>query len=392
MSDEIQEFDYDKLDRQLDRVKSQVFMGRRAAFFAPLMSSMPFYWDTGIETACTDGAAIWWNPQFFLEAPTKFNEPKFNEFVLRHELWHSAKLHMLRRADREPQLWNYACDVRINNDLKKEGYSWGSFPAWYMPHLDSSELMVEEDIYDSLFAAGFAVPANPWGNDEFVDPSNEDRRKCINNVVRAKTSAEMEGKKDEIPGNTQALLDHFLAPVIPWEQVLLKWHIELSRSKFTWRRPRRRTMPQNIYLPSRSDDEGRLTHLMYMQDVSGSISNPEILRFNSELKYVWDYIKPKKMTVVQFDTIIQKVDVYEIGDNFTRVEIIGRGGNDMECVRQYINEHKPTAAIIFTDLLYEPMKPLDFPIPLLWVVNNVDMNPPFGDMIRISVHSGRPFR
>src|SRR5207245_8555961 len=101
----------------------------------------------------------------------------------------------------------------------------------------------------------------------------------------------------------QSLLDHFLAPIIPWEKVLLKWHIELSRSKFTWRRPRRRTMPQNIYLPSRSDDEGRLAHLMYMQDVSGSISNPEILRFNSELKYVWDYIKPKKMTVVQFDAI-----------------------------------------------------------------------------------------
>lgn len=390
-------FNYDKLDRQLDRVKSEVFMGKRSAFFGPLMSSIPFYWDTGIPTAATDGAAIWWNPEFFMEAPTKYGEPKFNNFVLRHELWHVAKFHGLRRNDREAEPWNFACDVRINGDLKKEGYGWGTFPAWYMPNLDHGrkEPMVEEDIYDHIMSSGMVIPANPWGDGEIMDPKSKDAaRKQINNVVRAKTSAFMEGKEDEVPGGTQTLIDHFLAPIIPWEQQLKKWHIDLSRNKPSWRRPRRRMMAQGIYLPSHIQDHGRLAHLVYLQDVSGSISNPEIEIFNSELKYVWDYLKPKRMTVVQFDTKIHRVDEFHAGDQFTRIEITGRGGNDMWCVKNFLDnlEPRPTAAVIFTDLQFTPMEPLKEPIPLLWVVNNQELSPPFGDMIRIHVKQPRPFR
>src|SRR5688500_13892192 len=107
MSVELPTFDYLKLDRALDRVKSKVFMSKKgAAFFGPLCSGMEFYWDTGIETACTDGVRIWWNPQFFMDAPTQYNHPGFNEFVLRHELWHSAKLHGLRQGTRDGDLWN----------------------------------------------------------------------------------------------------------------------------------------------------------------------------------------------------------------------------------------------------------------------------------------------
>lgn len=388
MSDD---FDYLKLDRMLDKVKSKVFMSKKgAAFFGPLMSSMEFHWSTGIKTACTDGVRIWWNPEFFLNGPTEYQEPNFNEFVLRHELWHPARLHMLRQGDRDGDLWNYACDVRINNDLKAEGYSWGTFPAWYMPHMDVNGPMVEEDIFDQLFKQGFVPPPNPWGNEELIPPDSKQR--SINNVVRAKTEAEMADKIDDIPGGTKTLLDHFLAPVIPWEQVLLRWMTDLSRNSFSWRRPRRRTMPQNIYLPSHQIDDDRLAHLMYLQDTSGSITEQAILRFNSELKYVWDKFKPKKMTVVQFDSIIQRVDEYKTGDAFIRVEITGRGGNDMEPVRQFIDEHRPTAAIIFTDLFYEPMRPLEYPIPVLWVVDNDTKEPPYGEKLRIHISQGRPFQ
>lgn len=393
----VETYDYDLLDRKLDRVKSDVFMGKRSAFFAPLMSSMTFMWTTGVPTAATDGATIYWNPEFFLEAPQKFGEQRFNHFVLRHELWHAARFHMLRQSDREPKLWNYACDVRINNDLKVEGYGWGSFPAWYMPNIDKGkkEPMVEEDIYDMLVATGFKVPENPWGDAELMDPKNKDQaRKIINNVVRAKTSAFMEDKADQVPGGTQTLIDHFLAPIIPWEQQLKKWHTELAFNRHSWRRPRRRMMAQGIYLPSKVECEDRLAHLIYLQDVSGSISEPEIVIFNSELKYVWDYLKPKKMTVVQFDDKIQRVDEFHAGEPFTRIEITGRGGNNMNCVKDFLDtlEPKPTAAVIFTDLQYTPMEPLKRSIPLLWVVNNQELSPPYGDMIRIHVRQPRPFR
>jgi predicted metal-dependent peptidase len=262
-----------------------------------------------------------------------------------------------------------------------------------MPQLDTRPEgnMAEEEIYDHLVKNGIHMGANPWGNAEFVDPTPEDIQKQINNVVRSISNAKSEDASGTIPGGLETMIDHFLSPILPWEQLLSRWMSELAKTKHTWRRPRRRLMSQGIYLPSKMDAEGALTHLVYLQDVSGSITNQEILRFNSELKYVWDQFKPKRMTVVLFDAIIQKVYEFKHGDEFARIEITGRGGNNMECVANWLDQCDPpaTAAIIFSDLLYEPMRPLKHDIPTLWISTGPkDLRPPYGEMIRIPIKSG----
>lgn len=59
------ELDYLRLDRDLDRTKTRVFLGKNAAFLGPLMCSLEFKWDTTIETAATNGLMIKWNPYYF---------------------------------------------------------------------------------------------------------------------------------------------------------------------------------------------------------------------------------------------------------------------------------------------------------------------------------------
>ena len=56
------DLDYGELDRLLDIAKAALFTGKDAAFYAPLMCSMDFVWDTGVDTAYTDGALIGFNP------------------------------------------------------------------------------------------------------------------------------------------------------------------------------------------------------------------------------------------------------------------------------------------------------------------------------------------
>jgi predicted metal-dependent peptidase len=140
-----------------------------------------------------------------------------------------------------------------------------------------------------------------------------------------------------------------------------------------------------MYLPSRFTDEGRLEHLMYFQDVSGSITESNIVRFNSELKYVWDTFKPQKMTIVQFDTRITQVDEFTEGDPFEKIKIVGRGGTCLKCVREKIIKDEPTAAIIFSDMQVAPMQKVD--IPVLWVCVDsgwgIGHTPTFGKVIRI---------
>lgn len=374
--------DYARLNRSLDRVKSRVFMGNDAAFFGPLMSSLKFVWSTEVDTAAIDGVTLWWNPDFFDEAPKKYGSETFNEFVLRHELWHAGALHMLRLGNRCPDVWNIACDIRVNNDQKAMGSNWGSFPAFYRPEMDLPKTLSEEEIYDILKKEGGPNPKNPWGNGDMQ--GSGDNSKAINNVVRAITNAKMEGKPGCIPGNLESIVDTFLTPILPWEQLLMEWCSDLQNHEYSWARPNRRY--SDIYLPSVVHDDGRLEHLMYFQDVSGSITDNVIQRFNSELKYVWDEMKPQTMTIVQFDTKITKVDVLKEGDTFTRIEILGRGGTCLRAVRQMIIDKKPTAAIIFSDMGVVPMEPLPEEIPVLWIaVNAAGAKIPFGKIVHIKV-------
>jgi len=380
--------DYAKLNRALDRVKSRVFMGNDAAFFGPLMSSLNFIWSTEVDTAATDGINMWWNPDFFVDAPKKYNSDTFNEFVLRHELWHVGSLHMLRKGDRCPDIWNIAADYRINSNLKAMGCNWGSFPACYNSDYDYPKSLAEEEIYDLLKkpGSGFKPPPSPWGNGDMVsgDDDGTNDAKIINTVVRAITNAKMEGKPGSIPGNLTHIVDTFLTPIVPWEQLLKQWFQDLRDHDFSWARPNRRY--SDMYLPSTTQDDGRLSHLMYFQDVSGSITNADIQRFNSELKYVWDEMQPERMTIAQFDTRITKVDELTEGDPFTRIEIVGRGGTCLIPVREMIIETRPTAAIIFSDMQVTPMEPLPFEIPILWIaVNASGATVPFGKIVHIKV-------
>lgn len=399
--------DWDALNRALDRVKSKVFMGNDAAFFGPLMSSMNFIWSTEVDTAATDGITIWWNPDFFEEAPTKYQSKFFNEFVLRHELFHPGLLHMLRAGTRCHDVWGIATDIRINNYLqtlfqkenpKETGYFWGTFPACHGVFFDTPKIWAEEEIYDFLKkpggggAAGVNYTGNPnaWGNGDIQMPdpaqsgSKNQDAKILNNVVRAMTNAKMEGKPGAIPGNLTQIVDKFLTPIVPWEQLLRQWFTELQDFDYTWARPNRRYT--DMYLPSPTQDDGKLAHLMYFQDVSGSITDNDIQRFNSELKFVWEEFKPLKMTIVQFDTRITKIDELKEGDSFTCIEIVGRGGTCLVPVRKMIIEQKPTAAIIFSDMQVAPMEPLPFEIPILWIATNAaGATVPFGKIVHIKV-------
>ena len=98
------DLNYQLLDKELDKVKTKVFLGSNAAFLGPLMCSVNFLWTEDIKTAQTNGISLYWNPHWFLKLPFDTRVS-----VLLHELWHIALLHMLRRGTRDPEIWNYAC-------------------------------------------------------------------------------------------------------------------------------------------------------------------------------------------------------------------------------------------------------------------------------------------
>lgn len=379
--------DLQSLNRAFDKVRGRVFTNKKtpyAGFYGSLLCGLDFVWSTEIATAATNGVKLFWNPYFFMRCSQELSET-----VLMHELYHVAGLHMLRRGKRDPKIWNYACDIRINNDLDRLGYSFhGSNPQ--MCHdVDRNGNLAEEDIYDLLVSNGTSIPEEHWGGDssDLVmsdDPeaelSEEDKFKVITTVLTSVQHSELSNQG--VPGTVKKTLEKFLSPVVNWEQVLYQFFSDLSSQDYSWRRPSRRSI--DTYLPSVQDEHEGLEHILYVEDVSGSISEADLVRFNSELKYVWDRFQPEKMTIIQFDTEIQSERTLEKGEELTYIEHCGGGGTSLRPVRDWIIKNKPTAAVIFSDLLCNPIDPTGIDCPVIWIaIRNREAVVPIGKLIHI---------
>lgn len=376
-----------ELNRMLENVKKDVFMRTDAAFLGSLLCSHEFHWDFDesiTDTACTDGLNIWWSVYDFMRC-----SPGERRSTLLHELWHTGFLYFLRQGSRCPDVWNMAADIRINNNLIYDGQEVPKNGWWvFDPAFDKKGIMPEEDIYDILMKNPHMKPQNFKMDVRPPKDGNsaQTNAKVLSAVIRAVQAAEMSNQAGHLPGNLKELLNKFLEPKINWRQVLYEWMTELlDEDDYTWERPNRRYQSHGLYLPSIEEPEGRLEHLVFIEDVSGSISKKDHIRFNSEVKYVKEVLKPRKLTLLQFDTRIAYEKVFEEDEPFERIEIHGGGGTSLVPVRKWIEKNQPTAAIIFSDLWCDPMKPLTNAIPIIWAtVNNLGATVPFGTLIHIT--------
>lgn len=371
------EHDYAKLDRELDRVKSHLFMGNNAGFLGPLMCSLDFVWTDKIDTCETDGVQLRWNPEDFLGCTFAGRVSS-----LLHELAHVYRLHMVRVGNRCPDVWNIACDICINRDLIDMGYKleWAQEGIGTHPEIPFT---LEEEIYDYLQKnGGRGGHSNQHACGSMVVGPASTIQTMINNVVKATHTAHLNQQAGSIPGGVELIIDKFLKPKIPWETVLYLWFTGLLEDEFTWKKRNRRY--EDMYLPSRITEEGRLEHLIYYFDVSGSVSDEMVIRFNSEVKYIKDAFNPMKLTLVLFDTKIQSIFEYNEEDKFDKLRVVGRGGTSLHEVREHMMKENPTAAIVFSDLYCEVME--EGPeCPIIWVVvNNPSVSVRTGTKIHIT--------
>lgn len=355
----------------------------RARFLTSLLYSLKLVWADDMPTAGTNGILLKINPKFFYGLS---KEERL--FVVLHELWHVAKLHSIRRESRDPRLWNIACDYHINNLLLKENYS--SFKITVMKDCFKDAKykdLSEEEIYEELLKQyPNGLPDNEHSKNtlsgDLEELDQEEKSKAIAKVMEATQTAKAMGC--DVGSGITNLLSKFIKPSINWKKVLYKYMTALlDKSDYSWRKPNRRF--SDMYLPSRVESDGRLTHLVYFLDVSGSITDSQIVRFNSEIKHIKESLNPDKLTLVQFDTRIRRVDVFTSTQKFTNIHVVVGGGTSYTDVRDYILKEKPTASVIFTDLCCTPMQEVDSPV--IWVTREKDLKyatmPLFGKTIVI---------
>ena len=375
------------MQKKLSKIKIKLFLHAGAAFLGSIMSQTRFIWDDSpdCDTAWTDGMTIGFNPAFWLKIP---DEAKVT--VLAHELWHIAYQHVLRlkEANRDPEKWNIAGDHLINLMLQKAGYKFDGIQNCYKDMRYTG--MGTDQIYHllpdppagsggSAVGPGAGSLSKALGGDLRAPPKGKEIE-VLGKVVQAVQAARLGNQAGTIPGEILLEIDKFLNPKLPWRVLLRRFFTEQSREDYSWKRPNRRYSDE--YLPSLWAEDG-LTIINYYLDISGSITDQNILRFNSEVKHIKEEFNPQMLNLITFDTRIRDVYSFDEQTPFEKIVVTGRGGTDLDPVADHILKTKPNVAVIFTDMEVDPM-PSVGNIPVLWVViDNPNATVPFGQMIHI---------
>lgn len=363
------------IDELFSKTKGGLFFKKGAGFLGTLLAKLNTVWTSEIDTACISAKTLYWNPDFFVSLD---RESRIS--VLAHELWHNAYMHGARLGDRCPDSWNKAGDHAINLMLKQHGYYMDGFPYLMDPQFTD---MSTDEIYDIIKkpGGGGAGSGPPGLGRDIMGMDPADVAQAITDVIGAMAAAGMSGMKPgDIPGEITLTVDQFLNPKLPWETILFNFMNALTSQEYSFARPNRRFVDPLV--PGLTGRNG-LEHLIYYLDISGSITDDHIIRFNSEVKFIQETLEPERLTLVTFDTQIQDVYEFEKDDPFEKVVVTGRGGTDLHDVFEHAQANNPTAMIVFTDM--EVGIPENPGIPIIWVcIDNPKMKAPYGQLIHLS--------
>lgn len=376
----------------LNKAKIGLMSTADTAFFSHICFSLihKFTDDPRMPTAGTDGVCVYYNVKFFLELT-----PPQRIFLMLHETLHVAFQHMLRGEFFDHQQFNRAADYVINLLAVKLGFQMP--PGGLLDY--QYDGMSTEQVYKLLDALPTPLPSQcgagsdgpgDFGSD-LLPPSEsatKEEKKAAKEalddiLVRAAIHSKAAGDKPgTIPGDIQIYLDNMLNPKLPWQRILSKYMNALNKSDYSLRRPNRRFFPEH-HLPSLHSE--RLEEIAVAFDASLSVSDAEFQQNVSEVYAILKRFKPKKITLLCFDTQVRSEHTVKSAQDLLNQTFTGRGGTKIEPVLEWAEERKPTLLLVFSDGWFEipekgPKK------PIVWLVyDNKGFAPTFGKTIHYSM-------
>lgn len=376
-------------EKALSQTKIALMARPDSVFFCELAFSLKCQFSEETQTASTNGKRILFNPNFFMQ-----QTPEARLGLLLHETLHPAYLHLTRRGARDPKLWNIAADHVINLVILERGFKLpeGGY------HDERFRGMHTEQVYDILKdeqdnsaedpsdepMGGTGLDLEEAGEDCTPQEIAEIEEMVEQAVVRAAIRSQQEGDKPgTVPGDLQFFIDKLLKPKLPWNRILQKYLSEYTKGDYTFRKPNRRFFP-DYYLPSLHSEA--LMDIAVAVDASGSVSDDEFQRFISEIAGIFRMTKPKRISLITFDTAIRQVDEVTSFQALSRIEFTGRGGTDIGEVVDWINQHKPRLTLVFTDGHFDFRDHLT-QHDTVWLIHGgiPQFQPPFGKTIRYEV-------
>ncbi len=410
-------------------------------FFGLLLMHMIFaLTDTLTETACTDGVRISFNPIFL----DNLSDSEL-DFVLMHEILHVVLRHCLRDADRQPERFNIACDIVVNSIILQENKmdhksvtlkQWGESMHLAPDGKEGYEYTAEQ-VYEMLPA----MPPKPtpkigsgsgngngdgdnggdssvggsvlgrarkekakaieqaswddhaqWGMLEDDDTLRDVWVKQLDETCEAIKIRDPSNTRGLLPAFAKRLLDQLKEPQTDWREILNAF-VQMEINDYSFSPPDRRFQDSPFFLPDFNElgESDRVSDILFMIDTSGSISDKMMTAAYSEVKGAIDQFDGNlKGWLGFFDAAVIEPVPFETVDEFLAIRPAGGGGTDFQIIFEYVHKHMednpPACIIILTDGYASfPKEQLAKGIPVLWLINNENVDPPWGKVARIKV-------
>jgi predicted metal-dependent peptidase len=158
----------------------------------------------------------------------------------------------------------------------------------------------------------------------------------------------------KMKGNVPREVTDALEAKVDWREAMREFVTSfcMDKDESTWRRPNRRWIDQDVYMPSLiGESVGRIVVAI---DTSGSIGGQEIGQFLGEVRKICETVRPEGIDLLYWDMNVCQHEKYEqdqLDNLLASTKPKGGGGTDPQCVVDYIKAHKlkPECAVVLTD-------------------------------------------
>ncbi len=370
-------------------------------FYGLLLMHMAYSIDENCETAATDGRRVFFGPEF-LEG---LSDSEL-DFVMMHEILHVVLQHCFRCGDRDNERFNIACDIVVNSNILlsnnmdrksialkkhgesvhiapdgKEGYEYTAEQVYEMLLLPSKSRKPKTAVWDDH---------THWGMEEEDDTLRDVWVKRFEDACEAILIRDPSNQRGILPLFAERLFKELRRPQTDW-RMLLNDFIQEEVVDYSFTPPDRRFDESPFFLPDFNDKDDLVEDILFMIDTSGSMTDDMITAAYSEVKGAIDQFDGKlKGWLGFFDAAIIEPKPFASMDEFKIIKAAGGGGTDFQIIFEYVNQHMqdklPASIIILTDGYAPfPKEKLSMGIPVLWLLNNEKVDPPWGKVARITV-------
>ncbi len=242
---------------------------------------------------------------------------------------------------------------------------------------------------------GFHDDHSKWGQtDERTRNLRRDIwRKRLSDACEAISVRESSKDCGGIPIGARRLLQKLHHPQTDWRTVLQDF-VQEEITDYSFMPPDRRMDDCPFFLPDFNEKDDFAANILFMIDTSGSMSDDMIASAYSEIKGAIDQFNGRLAGWLGFfDAEVVPPKPFADEEEFRAIRPEGGGGTRFDIIFDYVREQMqeqlPVSIIILTDG-YAP-----FPgeseaigIPVLWLLNNQEVTPPWGRIARIQVSEG----